>query len=259
MKYNEVKEQICAWLINHIEGANSEGLVVGISGGIDSAVTSTLCALTGYPVFVVAIPINSFEEHNVRSYNHMQWLIDSFDNVGPLHFDLSDVHTTFKETFPSGQLSDLADANLQSRLRMCCLYTIANSYNCLVAGTGNKVEDYGIGFFTKYGDGGVDISPIADLLKSEVRALGEFLGVSQEIINAPPTDGLWEDNRTDEDQIGASYEELEWALAHHDSKSSDEGMDERQKEVIQIYRTRHLTTKHKLEAPPVCYIDKEKQ
>ena len=141
---------------------------------------------------------------------------------------------------------------------MVTLYQIAGSVGGIVVGTGNKVEDYGIGFFTKYGDGGVDLSPIADLLKSEVREMAEMLGISQEIIDAPPTDGLWEDNRTDEQQIGASYEELEWALMHHDSKDPDQNLSNRQKEVLEIYRDRHFSTKHKLEAPPVCYINKEK-
>ncbi len=134
------------------------------------------------------------------------------------------------------------------------LYSIANTHNLLVAGTGNKVEDYGIGFFTKYGDGGVDISPIADLLKSEVREMAAHLGVIEDILNATPTDGLWEDDRSDEDQIGASYEELEWALAYYDDHGNiRDGLTSRQNEVLDIYIKRHTTSRHKLAAPPVCY------
>ena len=259
MNYNKIKEQICEWLTEKIQDSGCNGFVVGVSGGIDSAVTSTLCALTGYPVFVVSMSIDSDINHTNRALDHIEWLLEKHPNVGPLSYDLGDVHETFADVFLDGQLTELADANLQSRLRMCCLYTIANSYNCLVAGTGNKVEDYGIGFFTKYGDGGVDLSPIADLLKSEVRELAKTLGISQDIIEAPPTDGLWEDNRTDEDQIGATYEELEWALNYHDSGVKDSNLSNRQKQILEIYRSRHFSTKHKLEAPPVCYVNKEKQ
>jgi NAD+ synthase len=259
MNYSKTKEQICRWLIDRVVPSGANGFVVGVSGGIDSAVTSTLCAYTGYPVFAVAMPIDSNPIHYARSLDHIDWLIDRFPNVGPLNFDLEEAYGSFADIFTDGQLTELADANLQSRLRMCCLYAIANSYNCLVVGTGNKVEDYGIGFFTKYGDGGVDLSPIADLLKSEVRAMGETLGVAQEIIDSAPTDGLWGDGRTDEEQIGATYEELEWALFHHDSDKSDANLSKRKKEVLEIYRKRHLATKHKLEAPPVCYINKDNQ
>ena len=257
MNYDEVEEQICEWLVEKLTESGCSGFVVGVSGGIDSAVTSTLCAKTGYPVFVVSMSIDSDLDQTHRALEHIEWLLEDYPNVGPLAYELGDVHEAFEEVFLDGQLTQLADANLQSRLRMCCLYTIANSYNCLVAGTGNKVEDYGIGFFTKYGDGGVDLSPIADLLKSEVRGLAKTLGVSEKIIEAPPTDGLWSDNRTDEEQIGATYEELEWALQHHDSGLSNNNLTKRQKEVLKIYLDRHLSTKHKLEAPPVCYIDKE--
>lgn len=259
MDYEKIREQICGWLVEKLEESGCYGFVVGISGGIDSAVTSTLCAQTGYPVFVISMSIDSDLRQTELALDHAEWLIEQYPNVGPLAYDLGEAYDAFADVFLDGQLTELADANLQSRLRMCCLYTIANSYNCLVAGTGNKVEDYGIGFFTKYGDGGVDLSPIADLLKSEVRSLAKTMGVSQEIIDAPPTDGLWSDNRTDEEQIGASYEELEWALKHHDSENSDNNLSKRQKQVLEIYRNRHFSTKHKLEAPPVCYINKEKQ
>ena len=189
----------------------------------------------------------------------MRWLVDSHPNVEQKNIDLTNVYESYMKTLSPVRISELADANLQSRLRMCCLYGVSNTENCIVVGTGNKVEDYGIGFFTKYGDGGVDISPIADLLKSEVRELANFLGVSQEIIQANPTDGLWGDNRSDEDQIGASYEELEWAMKHYDSSAVDPELSKRQREVLKIYTDRHTNTKHKLETPPVCYINKEKR
>ncbi len=151
----------------------------------------------------------------------------------------------------------MALANTRARLRMTTLYYFAALDRCLVAGTGNKVEDFGVGFYTKYGDGGVDLSPIADLVKTEVYALGAALGVSDEIMKAPPTDGLWGDNRTDEDQIGASYPELEWAMAHVASGASDTGLDDRQREVLEIYRRFHRANRHKIEPIPVCHIPDE--
>ena len=203
-----VHERIAAWLANYADKAGSSGFVVGVSGGIDSALTSTLCALTGKGVIVVSIPIHQEENQLSRSQRHMDWLCDNFVNVQQLTVDLTSTFEAFKiaDEWP---LSDLALANVRSRLRMVALYAVANSNNMLVAGTGNKVEDYGIGFFTKYGDGGVDISPIADLLKTEVRTMARELGVLAEIVEAISTDGLWGGNRSDEEQMGAPYEELE--------------------------------------------------
>jgi len=259
MNYNNIKEEICSWIKLKLQEASCAGLVIGVSGGIDSAVTSTLCALTGAPIIVVSMPINQERGQLDRSAAHMKWLCDKFSNVKNVTIELSETHSSFTKMLTEIELSELTDANLQSRIRMCCLYAIANSNNCIVVGTGNKVEDYGIGFFTKYGDGGVDISPIADLLKSEVRELGRHLGVLQEIIDARPTDGLWGDNRSDEDQIGASYEELEWALEYYDLGHSGKGLSLRQKEVLEIYKSRHLTTKHKLEVPPTCHLNRTNQ
>jgi NAD+ synthase len=257
MNCETVKNTICKWMKSRLLETGCDGFVVGVSGGVDSALVSTLCASTGIRTIVVGMPINQEQGQVSRSLNHMKWLVDTYPNVEQKNIDLTNVYESYMKNLSLVRISELADANLQSRLRMCCLYAVSNTENCIVVGTGNKVEDYGIGFFTKYGDGGVDISPIADLLKSEVRELANFLNVSQEIIKAKPTDGLWGDNRSDEDQIGATYEELEWAMEHYDSLSPKDNLSDRQKEVLRIYTNRHLGTKHKLEAPPVCYINKE--
>ena len=249
----EVKETIVEWLKSYITATACHGFVVGVSGGIDSALTSTLCALTGSPVVVVGMPIDQESGQLSRSQKHMDWLCEHYPNVSQKTIDLTTVWHTLRQTLDCN--SHLAQANAQSRLRMTALYGVANTENLLVAGTGNKVEDYGIGFFTKYGDGGVDLSPIADLLKSEVRELAADLGVLHEIVVAIPTDGLWDDNRSDEDQIGATYDELEWALAYYDQNGNlTRGLNTRQKEVLEIYIQRHMGSRHKLELPPVCEL-----
>ena len=254
MNYENIKNQITAWLLKRLEESRCEGFVVGVSGGIDSAVTSALCAATGRPTLLLNMPINQEAGQYNRSNEHIDSLSVS-QNVSSRVVDLTNTYKAYSDEL--GELTDLSRANLQSRIRMCALYAQANNHNCLVAGTGNKVEDYGIGFFTKYGDGGVDISPIADLLKSEVYALGRHLGVPESILVAKPTDGLWDDDRGDEDQIGATYDELEWALNFYDNGDPEETLTYRQAEVLKIYTDRHETTKHKLEAPPVCYINRE--
>ena len=187
-------------------------MLVGVSGGIDSAVVSTLCAETKLPTFVLGMPIHQDSEQESLSDKHMDWLSQKNDNVKKLKFDLTRTFETFKKTLNEYSHDELALANTRSRLRMVTLYQIAGKYNGIVVGTGNKVEDYGVGFYTKYGDGGVDIAPIADLYKTEVRELGGYLGVSADIIDATPTDGLWDDKRTDEDQLGVSYALLEEAM-----------------------------------------------
>ena len=248
--------KIVEWLQDKVLESSTRGYVVGVSGGIDSALTSTLCALTGRAIIVVGLPIHQPASHVHRSETHMSWLENSFPNVSQQTVDLTYLYEAFRDL--DMDKSDLALVNARSRLRMVALYNIANTHNLLVAGTGNKVEDYGIGFFTKYGDGGVDVSPIADLLKSEVRDLAHHLGIDESIINAVPTDGLWEDDRSDEDQIGASYEELEWALKYYDNNGPHfESLDQRQSEVLEIYIGRHLSSRHKLEAPPVCLVKEE--
>ena len=247
---------IVQWLKDKVRESGTDGYVIGVSGGIDSALTSTLCALTGHNTIVVGLPIHQPVTHIQRSDAHMEWLENNFSNVTKKTLDLTYLYESFRDLDLAP--SDLALVNARSRLRMVTLYALANTHNLLVGGTGNKVEDYGIGFFTKYGDGGVDVSPIADLLKSEVRELAQHLGIVDEIITATPTDGLWEDDRSDEDQIGASYEELEWALAYYDANGPHfEPLDIRQSEVLEIYIGRHLSSRHKLEAPPVCILKKE--
>jgi NAD+ synthase len=251
------KEKIVNWLIKRADLASVDGFVIGVSGGVDSALTSTLCALTGKKVVVAGLHIHQPVEHISRSEKHMQWLEDNFSNVKKMTIDITKLYESFVDI--GLEQTELALANARSRLRMTVLYSIANTNNLLVAGTGNKIEDYGIGFFTKYGDGGVDISPIADLLKSEVRKLSKDLGVSDEIVNAIPTDGLWADDRSDEQQIGASYEELEWALKYYDENSNffdseQNNLSLRQKEVLDIYTVRHLKNKHKMELPAICMV-----
>ncbi len=230
------------------------GFVIGISGGIDSAVTSTLCALTNRKVVLVNMPIKQSPSELSRGKKHIEFLKKNYLNCSSVEVDLNKTFESFTKTFNDDiKNHHLAMANSRARLRMTSLYAIAQYNNSLVVGTGNKVEDFGIGFFTKYGDGGVDLSPIADLLKSEVYSLAKELEVIEEIINAKPTDGLWGDNRTDEDQIGASYEELEWAM---NFKGNVESLDGRKKEVILIYKNLNKLNQHKMKPIPVCIIPK---
>ena len=210
--YNLLKNRIVNWIKDYADSNNIQALVVGVSGGIDSAVVSTLCATTKLPTFALGMPIHQDHNQESLSDNHLAWLSKKFDNVKTLKFDLTRTFETFKKTLNEYSHDELALANTRSRLRMVTLYQIAGKYNGIVVGTGNKVEDYGVGFYTKYGDGGVDIAPIADLYKTEVRELGGYMGVIQEIIDATPTDGLWDDKRTDEDQLGVSYALLEEAM-----------------------------------------------
>jgi NAD+ synthase len=239
---------ISNWLNDYIENANLKAFVVGISGGIDSALTSTLCSMTGKKTIVVSMPIYQNPKELERANHHIKWLEEKYTNVEKIEVDLTETFEHFKNLFVSED--SLALANSRSRLRMTTLYQIASMETGLVAGTGNKVEDFGVGFFTKYGDGGVDISPIADLTKSEVRKLSKELGIIQKIIDAPPTDGLWDDGRTDEQQLGATYTELEWAM-EFDSNNVDFLLTERQKEVLEIYNKFHNQNKHKMVQIPI--------
>ena len=212
--YLELKQNIVDWINEYVNKNPVEALVVGVSGGIDSAVVSTLCAETGLPTYAVGMPIHQNKKQESLSDEHLDWLTSTYTNVIEVKFDLTNVFETFKEDLGSYGSGNHSLANTRSRLRMVTLYQVAGNNNGLVVGTGNKVEDYGIGFYTKYGDGGVDIAPIADLYKTEVWELGKRLGVDQRIVDASPTDGLWDDGRCDEDQIGATYADLEYSMEH---------------------------------------------
>jgi NAD+ synthase len=242
------------WLVTHCESAGLEGFVVGVSGGIDSAVTSTLCARTGKKVIVLNMPIHQAPAQVSLSAGHIKWLEKKYDNVTGVTVDLTPSFQALGTTLPQDVQDGLTMANTRSRLRMLTLYAFAGHHRMMVAGTGNKVEDFGVGFYTKYGDGGVDLSPIADLCKSEVYSLGRFLGVSEEILKAPPTDGLWEDDRTDESQIGATYPELEWAMTFLNSGGDESELSDRQSKVLGIYQGFHRANLHKMVAIPVCTI-----
>jgi len=216
--YPRLKTRIVSWIKDYAITNNIKSLVVGVSGGIDSAVVSTLCAETGLPTYVLSMPLLSKVDNDKLSDAHTRSLEEKYNNVTRIRVELSGVYDKFIHslnwwTDSSDYTSnELANVNTKSRLRMTTLYQVAGTVGGIVVGTGNKVEDYGVGFYTKYGDGGVDIAPIADLYKTEVWMLGEHLGIDERIISAPPTDGLWDDGRTDEDQIGATYAELEHAM-----------------------------------------------
>ena len=220
--YDQLAFDIDRWLKDYYYFHAIKAFVVGVSGGIDSAVVSTLCAKTELPTYVLTMPLHSKSENTRLSDAHAKALVDKYSNVKVVNIDLTETYDKFMlnvdNTFTG---NELANANTKSRLRMVSLYQVAGSVGGIVVGTGNKVEDYGIGFYTKYGDGGVDIAPIADLYKTEVRELGGYLGVDYRIIDAKPTDGLWDDGRSDEDQIGATYAELEEAMENGTGKAVD--------------------------------------
>ena len=257
MQVENVTDYIVKWLKDYAENSKMNGFVIGVSGGIDSAVSSTLCAKTGFPVICVEMPIHQAENQVSRAKEHIENLKKRFPNVRSTFFDLTNVFDTFKNqdvwNNDNPQLN-LSLANTRARLRMTTLYYFAGLNNYLVAGTGNKVEDFGIGFYTKYGDGGVDLSPIADLMKSEVYAIGKFLEVPKSILIAAPTDGLFGDHRTDEDQIGASYDELEWAMKMDDEGKTADAFSGRKQEVFKIYKRYNNSNKHKMISIPICAI-----
>jgi NAD+ synthase len=266
LNYNAIAEGISEWLKDYAQKSGQKGFVMGVSGGIDSAVVSALCAKTGMNLLVLEMPIHQGEDEVTRAQNHIAWLKSNYPNVSSLRVDLTDTYDNlysvvgnsdeaFGEHITKEQF-DFSMANSRSRLRMITLYQFAGMHKLLVAGTGNKVEDFGIGFYTKYGDGGVDISPIADLMKSEVYALGAVLGVGMDILTAAPTDGLHADGRTDEDQIGATYDELEWAMKQHEVLSKitepvEVDWTEHEEQVYGIYLKFHNANKHKMESIPV--------
>jgi NAD+ synthase len=248
--YENLSLKIQEWIKNYVTENGISTLVVGVSGGIDSAVVSTLCAETGIPTIVAGMPINSNPENTKLSDLQIALLTTKYENVDGYNIDMTPVFESFKshKAFEKTFFSELGFANTKSRLRMMSLYQIAASVGGLVVGTGNKVEDFGVGFYTKYGDGGVDISPIADLYKTEVRELGRYLGVPQEIIDATPTDGLWDDDRNDESQIGATYEELEWVMEYGIDKLS---YTEKEFKVLQTYQNFNEKNKHKMVSIPI--------
>lgn len=254
----ETIERLVAWLKDYAVKNDRRSFVVGVSGGIDSALVSTLCAMTGLQTHCVILPCHSRESGILLARRHIRWLGDKFgfDSVVYNHtIYLNETFNVFEgATLPYYGINNLAYANVKSRLRMLALYHIATLKDGLVVGTGNKVEDFGIGFFTKYGDGGVDISPIADFTKTEVRELAKELGIIEEIIKAVPTDGLWDDQRSDEQAIGATYEQLEWAMNYIEAHPSWENKmvahTPEQLKVLKIYKTRHAAAQHKLNPIP---------
>ncbi len=273
--YAELESRIVSWIKDYVEENKIKALVVGVSGGIDSAVVSTLCARTGLPTFVLTMPLLSKMENTILSTAHATYLRENYDNVEVQNVELSstfeqllssidwwtDAHGGEKGTYTT---NDHANANTKSRLRMVTLYQVAGTVGGIVVGTGNKVEDYGIGFYTKYGDGGVDLAPIADLYKTEVWELGRHLGVDQRIIDADPTDGLWEDSRTDEAQVGASYEDLEWVMesgiTEHAKDPAEctqwigQPITEQQKSAVKQYMKFNRQNKHKMISIPTFKI-----
>lgn len=252
MNSKKVVDHIVDWLVNYSKKSNTNGFTIGISGGVDSALTSTLCAMTGLPTQIITMSIRQRPEEYQRALNHIKHLTSNYNNVSSLDIDLTNVFNVFESKMPIDiEENQLSLANARARLRMTTLYTMAQANQYLVVGTGNKVEDFGVGFFTKYGDGGVDISPIADLTKTEVWQLSEEVGVIKEIVTAKPTDGLWMDGRSDEEHLGASYSELEWAMEFEGNESD---LNERESEVLEIYRKWNRASQHKIKPIPVCLI-----
>ena len=244
----EVTEKIVFikdWITNYVNSMpkKADSLVIGISGGIDSSVSSTLCAMTGIKTIVLTMPIKQKNDQHNLSLIHQEWLKSKFNNVEGYTVSLDDLLNLFKSSLSKFD-NDHGMANSRARLRMTTLYQVASANNGIVVGTGNKIEDFGVGFYTKYGDGGVDISPIGDCNKSEVWELGKELNILREIIDAAPTDGLWDDGRTDESQLGLSYKELEDAMNNENSANREKYLKIRKMNL------------HKMESIPVCKIPK---
>ena len=243
MKPSKKVKFISNWIKNYVDQMpnKAQSLVIGISGGIDSSVSSTLSAMTGLKTIVLTMPIKQKENQHDLSLKHQEWLTKKFKNVEAHTISLDNLFETFSSTLNKFD-NEHGYANSRARLRMTTLYQVAAANEGIVVGTGNKVEDFGVGFYTKYGDGGVDISPIADCNKTEVWELGKELGILKEIIDAPPTDGLWDDGRTDEGQLGFNYSELEDAMSNPNSPHRDQ---------YEKIRNQNL---HKMEPIPVCKI-----
>ncbi len=256
MDYQKLSLDISSWIKSYCSDNDIQSLIVGVSGGVDSAVASTLAALTGLPTYALSIPIRQNDKQLSLAKIHLEWLSEKYSNIQTMEFNLTTPFESFVASLESGLVEKFsnqhAEANTRSRLRMTCLYHIATVKNGIVVGTGNKVEDYGVGFYTKYGDGGVDIAPIADLYKSEVWELAQFFGINKSIINAPPTDGLWDDSRTDEEQIGASYKDLEWVMKRGLKKYKDNKKSLNTKEIklVERYLDFNLKNTHKMKNIP---------
>lgn len=255
MQAKKVAQYIVSWLDDYCVSAKAQGFIIGISGGVDSGLTSVLCAMTGKKVILLSMPIRQTTAEYSRAKNHIRDLTERFDNVEEYDINLTDTFSEFEKNMPFDlKEQHLAMVNSRARLRMMTLYALGQANSVLVVGTGNKVEDFGVGFYTKYGDGGVDLSPIADLTKTQVWDLAREVKVIEEIIEAQPTDGLWEDGRSDEDQIGASYSELEWAMNYN---GDTDNLSERKAEVFAIYKHLNAINQHKMIPIPVCLIPKE--
>ncbi len=260
MQTEKVVNHIVNWLKEYANNAGMSGFVIGISGGIDSALTSTLCAKTGLKVLCLEMPIHQDERQVTRAKEHIDQLKKRFSNVSNLEVNLTQTFENLKRAVPQVKQSEqlnLSLANTRARLRMSTLYYFAGLHKYLVAGTGNKVEDFGVGFYTKYGDGGVDLSPIADLMKSEVYQLAAAVGVPSSIQKAAPTDGLWGDDRTDEDQIGASYDQLEWAMKQDADGRNSQNFEGEEARVFNLYKKLNTANLHKMNPIPVCIIPDE--
>ena len=260
MQTEKIIDHIVNWLKEYAQKAGAKGFVIGVSGGIDSAVTATLCAKTGLPLLCLDMPIHQAKNQTDRASKHVLWLQENYPNTTKTTVPLTPVFDSLVQAFPAVKNEEdrfMSLANTRARLRMTSLYYFAALHGYLVAGTGNKVEDFGVGFYTKYGDGGVDLSPIADLLKTAVFALGKTLGINEDILTAAPTDGLWGDNRTDEDQIGARYPELEWAMDMQNQGKKETDFKGREATVYEIYTRLNHANQHKMNPIPVCEIPKE--
>lgn len=260
MQTQKVIDHLVSWLKDYATKANVNGYVIGVSGGVDSGVVSTLCAMTGLEVLLLEMPIRQKEDQVNRAQDHIADLKKKFPNVQAKTINLTPVFESFETVVHDhveGRWSNnLALANTRSRFRMLNLYYFGQLHGLLVCGTGNKVEDFGIGFYTKYGDGGVDVSPIADLYKTEVYELARALNLIESIQNAIPTDGLWDAERTDEDQIGATYPELEKIQKEYGTKTVED-YEGRDKEVFMIFDRMHKAAKHKMVPIPICDVPEE--
>lgn len=259
MNTKKVTKHIVNWLKTYAETAHVKGFVIGVSGGVDSAVVSTLCAETGLPTLCLELPIHQAESHVTRAQEHIAFLKKKYENVTDLRVDLTPVFDQFVSQIPKTEKStyEMALANTRARLRMTTLYYFAGLDGRIVVGTGNKIEDFGVGFFTKYGDGGVDVSPIADLMKSDVYLLGNHLQIPESILKAKPSDGLFGDGRSDEDQLKASYDELEWAMKEEEKGKKADNFSGRQLEVFRIYQRLNRINQHKMNPIPICEISDE--